>query len=402
MENSTIYSHKLDFAGIAEIVKQKLPKANIEIKEDGINKSLEATIKGGLFGKSKKLRINYRERENPSYQLQQIECPLTQNLAGMVNYIQSLPTSNQEVKGKFLYKVMAVNSEMGFLVEPGFNDDFLSILKQIVTAQDAFLFAESNSVFKKSNGQHFLDKHFNLILDTEGNCGISDIEVSVDAKYHDSQQEDSEEQLKRKEKSESLLNEKGIKINANLPSIPALDDTQIRDLQSVIDRAYALMIIAARGEGVPVDRLQKPIDDKKINSFTPAEQRILSQEELSDQDRSYATWRYESLYTLLWVLNILPDLKYPSEICNVEEVVSSILQPGREEFEQGCKLRSGDEILDELDKTYRMNWACVDARINNQQVGGGIEPSIIYERHYALNWLTNYQNQEWDDVQTNT
>ena len=23
-------------------------------------------------------------------------------------------------------------------------------------------------------------------------------------------------------------------------------------------------------------------------------------------------------------------------------------------------------------------------------------------KHYSLNWLTNYQNQDWDDVQTNT
>ena len=61
-----------------------------------------------------------------------------------------------------------------------------------------------------------------------------------------------------------------------------------------------------------------------------------------------------------------------------------------------------EEILDELDKTFRMNWACVDARIKGEQVTGNINPSIIYERHYALNWLTNYQNQEWDEVQTNT
>jgi len=33
---------------------------------------------------------------------------------------------------------------------------------------------------------------------------------------------------------------------------------------------------------------------------------------------------------------------------------------------------------------------------------GGINPSVIYERHHSLNWLTTYQDQDWDEVQTNT
>ena len=86
----------------------------------------------------------------------------------------------------------------------------------------------------------------------------------------------------------------------------------------------------------------------------------------------------------------------------MKEVVSSIIQPSKSEFIEKADLRSIDEILNELDKTYRMNWACVDARIKGEQVSGSINPSVIYERHYALNWLTKYQNQEWDNVQTNT
>ena len=49
-----------------------------------------------------------------------------------------------------------------------------------------------------------------------------------------------------------------------------------------------------------------------------------------------------------------------------------------------------------------MHWACVDARIQGEEVKGAINPSVIYERHYALNWLTKYQNQDWDNITTNT
>ena len=105
---------------------------------------------------------------------------------------------------------------------------------------------------------------------------------------------------------------------------------------------------------------------------------------------------------MLWALGIIDELKYPSEICDVQTIVGKIFQPSRKEFEDSVELRSEPDILDELDKTYRMNWACVDARVKGREVLGNINPSVIYERHYSLNWLTNYQNQDWDDVQTDT
>jgi len=31
-----------------------------------------------------------------------------------------------------------------------------------------------------------------------------------------------------------------------------------------------------------------------------------------------------------------------------------------------------------------------------------LDPDVVSERHYALNWLTNYRYQEWDQVTTDT
>ena len=104
----------------------------------------------------------------------------------------------------------------------------------------------------------------------------------------------------------------------------------------------------------------------------------------------------------MWALGLMEELKYPSDICDVKTIVGKIFQPSRKEFEQSVQLRSKSDILNELDKTYRMNWACVDARVKGESVTGGINPSVVYERHYSLNWLTNHQNQDWDDVLTNT
>lgn len=403
MENCTIYSHHLDFEKVVQIVKSNLPKAKVDFNDSGKQKSLVATIKGGLFGKTKTLRINYRERENPSYTLAEVECGLTQNLAGMVNFIQSIPAENTELRDKFLHKVMAVNCEIPFIAEPEITSEFESVLRRIVIELDAFIFAQANKTFNKTKGQHFVDKNLNLILDTQGNSEIKDIEVNVDAKYHDQPKEQyTDEQLIRKERSESILESNGIKVNKNLPCVSSTEDMNLRSTQDVVDRAYALLIIAVKGEGIEQEHLVKTVDAKRIDSFTPREKYIFQAQKLNDEERAYATWRYESLYVLLWALGKMENLKYPSDICDVGEIVGKIFQPSREDFENSVQLRSKSEILDELDKIYRMNWACVDARIKGQQVSGNINPSVVYERHYSLNWLTNYLDQSWDDVQTNT
>jgi len=403
MENCTIYSHNLEFKKVVQIVKSNLPKAKVEYNDGGKQKSLVATIKGGFFGKTKTLKINYRERKNPSYKLKQVECGLTQNLAGMVNFIQSLPAENEDVRNKFLHKVMSANCEIPFIAEPEITNEFESVLRKIVTELDAFIFAQPNRIFKKSNGQHFVDKQLNLILDTNGKCEVQDVEVNVNAKYHDEPKENyNNEQLVRKEKSETFLESNGIKTNKNLPCVPSSENVVLRSAKDVIDRAYALLIIAVKGEGIEQEHLVKTVEAKKINSFSPKESYIYQAKSLNDQERTYATWRYESLYTILWALGVMNELKYPGEICDVQGIVGKIFQPSREEFENSVKLKSKSEILDELDKTYRMNWACVDARIKGQEVSGNINPSVVHERHYSLNWLTNYQNQDWDDVQTNT
>jgi len=403
MENCTIYSHELKFDEVVAIVKKHLPKATVEVKDGGLQKGMVATIKGGFFSKTKTLTINYRQRKNPSYKLESVECGLTQNLAGMANFVQSLPAQNATVKGQLLYKVMAMNSEMSFMAEPNITAEFQKILKEIALAIDALIFAQPNSFFKKSASQHFLNEKLELVQDTDGNCHIAELGVKVDAKYHDGPRDNySPEQLKRKERSELLLGEKGVKVNKNLPCVVSSEQAVIRDKAIIIERAYALLTIAARGEGVEKEQLNRVIQDKQIKEFTSKETGILAKDDLTDNEKAYAIWRYESLTVLLWSLGFVDKLTFPTEICDVSKVVGMIIKPSRQDFEQAVQLRAKEEILEELDKIYRMHWACVDARLKGITPTGNINSSVVYERHYALNWLTNYQNDAWDDVQTNT
>lgn len=403
MENCTIYSHHLKFDRIAEIVKSNLPDARVEINDGGLRKSIVAKIKGGFFGKSKSLTINYRQRQNPSYQLQRVECGLTQNLAGMLNYVQSIPAKNEVVRTQFLHQISAANCEMAFLAKPQIAGEFEPVLKNIVTEIRGFIYTQPGPFFNHTDGQYFLNSNFELILDTEGNSRVENIDVKIDAQYYDQPKEnETPEQAERKARSESILKQRGVKINANLQSLRASSDIQLRSPEEIIDRAYALLITAVKGEGIEQEHLVKAIKSKNIRSFSPREEIIFQAGSLSDEDRAYATWRYEGLNTILWALGLLDELPYPSAICDVPKIVELIFQPSRSDFEGSVKMREPEEIMDVLDLHYRMNWACVDARIKGEEVSGSLDSGVVYERHYALNWLTCDGNKEWDDVQTNT
>ena len=67
-----------------------------------------------------------------------------------------------------------------------------------------------------------------------------------------------------------------------------------------------------------------------------------------------------------------------------------------------ARLRPQAEILDAADLIYRYNWAATDARINGRSAPAGLDGSVIYERHYALNWLIGYLDLPWDDISTDT
>jgi len=400
MENISLYSHYLGFDKVVDIIRQEMPKAKLEVSDSGT--SLTATSPGGLLGKSKTLKINYRQRKNPSYKLDKIECAVTQQLAGLVGYIQKMPAMDENIKSRLIIKAMAVNAEIGFIGEPEFTAEFTPALKRILTDLDAFVFTPPNNIFKRSGSQHFADKNLKVILDGYGHSDISDLEVNVESRYHDQPADEyTKEQLDRKAASENFLVANGIKVNKNLPCVPDSKTVKLRNINEVVDRAYALVTLAAKGEGVEQPNLERVIADKKIVSFSPLEREWVYAATLTDEQRALATWRYESLYVILWSLGKTEDLKYPSNICDVGPLVESIIRPSREEFTNTVKLKSVESILDELDKTYRMHWACVDANIKGIQPGN-IFTGIVYERHYALNWLTSYEDQDWDDVQTDT
>jgi hypothetical protein len=213
----------------------------------------------------------------------------------------------------------------------------------------------------------------------------------------------SEEALQRKVRSEGILHREGVRINQHLPVIETVEEARLRSTQEIAYRALALLAVASKGEGLEQQLVEKLVGRYGLAPyFTPKEAVFISSAAPSQRDRSQFSWRYEAAWVLLWALGYLEELGKPSAICDVPKAVTIMDDRTTAQFVADAKLRSLEQVLDEADLIYRYDWAVVDARVSDKPSPAGLEPGVVQERHYALNWLIGYMDQDWDDVSTDT
>lgn len=72
------------------------------------------------------------------------------------------------------------------------------------------------------------------------------------------------------------------------------------------------------------------------------------------------------------------------------------------EFIAKAKLRPVQVLRDEQDLIYNIHAHLRIDSMNKKRLPRSIDPEVIQERHYAMNWLLNDEDQPWDDVATDT
>lgn len=213
----------------------------------------------------------------------------------------------------------------------------------------------------------------------------------------------SPEALQRKSRSEQVLKAEGVPVNKFLPVIETEKEAKRRSKEEVAYRAMALLAVALKGEGLPQKDIERLVRDYQLTSyFSPEELTFIKDPHPSDDDNVKFVWRYEAAWTLLWSLGYVDKLDKPTQACDVKKAVQTLLKRSPAQFVKDAKLRPLPEILDQVDRIYRYDWAVVDARVNNKAAPAKLDADVTVERHYALNWLIGYMNQAWDDVSTDT
>ncbi len=207
----------------------------------------------------------------------------------------------------------------------------------------------------------------------------------------------------RKARSEALLRARGVPINDWLPVIgEGDDDKRLRTPREVAERAVALYAVSVGAAPEEHENAVAFLRERGLwEAASPKERAFLLNPQPKEQEVIDFTWRYQALHVLLWALGHVEALPFPDETCDLP-LQEFVLGIPIEDFLGRAALRPVDEILDATDLIYRCHWAVVEALLHGEEPAAGLEPGVVYERHYALNWLTRYGDAGWDNVPTNT
>jgi hypothetical protein len=224
-------------------------------------------------------------------------------------------------------------------------------------------------------------------------------------KYWEQEQEyiETEEATGRKKRSIDILKAEKVPYIVHLPAIADDEQVELRDTETVAKRALALYWITKRAEGESLDEYKQKIEQYQLQDVVTAEEwEFAENEEPADYLTIKFSRRLESYWLLLWALGFIHNLKRPDSFCNPAHAAEIISKRSAEQFIADAQLRSKEEILDAADLHYRYHWSIVDAELYGKKPPRGLEAPVVYERHYALNWLIQYKNQAWDEVTTDT
>jgi len=219
--------------------------------------------------------------------------------------------------------------------------------------------------------------------------------------------------LERKQKSIEILKANKVPYMEGLPVIEDVNEIEVRSAEEIAKRAIACLIsiqVACdinSGENIEESKefFKEFLDKYGVKEeLTEAEEKIIFGNP-EKQDVINMAWKYEAYWTLIWALGIVDKLEYPSQICDCDFAIHAVADcEDFNDFMKTVKLKSIDEILDEADLIYRYNWACVDARIHGENPLVYLDPGVVFERHWGLNWLIGKgtYNDNWDSVSTDT
>ena len=197
------------------------------------------------------------------------------------------------------------------------------------------------------------------------------------------------------------------------------DEVTIRSAQQVAQRVMVLWAVDMKAEGVEQTQATRHLNELKLHDVvSPKECEFLADPNPDPDYCQSLVWRLESIWVLLWALGRVQNLDWPAGMCNTKVMVPLLeendLNP---EFISAASLRPASEILDQQDLIMRIHWTLRDSYLNNRPLptnlnwaqpddwvpaNASASVGVVEQRHHALNWLANFMDADWDDVDTPT
>lgn len=208
----------------------------------------------------------------------------------------------------------------------------------------------------------------------------------------------------RKKKTEQYLKKLKIPVNPHLPLIEEEAEAVIRSGADIAKRILILTYLNVLKDGGDKKEITTFLKREKLwAAVSKGEKALLKKTKFTRQDKVDLSWRSEGIWLMLWAIKKVKQLELPTTQCSVKRILNKLpdFLTSTTEFANEAGVRSTAEILDMADLIYRMHWAIRQADLAGEEAPADLEGSIVYERHYAINWITCYE-ENWDDVTTDT
>ncbi len=222
------------------------------------------------------------------------------------------------------------------------------------------------------------------------------------------------ERNERKARSMAIVAERDIYVMAQLPLIEAESEAAFQTTEEIARRGVALMVLALYSESMLNPEVGYTVEEAKVyinqiikqygieDDFSPAEKAYLENSNPTEMEMINYSWQYENLGVMLWALGLMDELPFPDTIVDVGLAVQRVNQfETIDEMVAGTTPKTPAEILDAADLIYRLDWACVEARINGKEAPGNLDSGVVMERHKSLNWLIR-RGEDWDEIDIST
>ena len=206
-----------------------------------------------------------------------------------------------------------------------------------------------------------------------------------------------EQGQERKRRSEELLASEGIPYILHLGAFDDEDTAAARSAAEVANRLRALVHVARKAAD---PEWRADVHPTPEGILTPGERRFADDPSPPEDDRDAFAWRFEAAWVLYWALRWTDGpLGFPRGTCDARGLADAV---GAAPDLAANGLRPLGELLDQADLVLRCHWATRQATLTGQPMPAGLDPGVTMQRHHALEWLANGEDEDWDDVATHT
>lgn len=400
----TLYSSERIEERLSELIREKFSNPDIKTNKSSNRQIFNFSKKKGLFKGKTNFQISTRFRDSIALELDQSD--LAKNLQGIKGFISQIPSAPPIGIKNLNTIIESVISETAILCSENDSVELFELVKILSKEKECILFCQSDSFVGKGSFPHFLSKELQLLLDVNGN---SEIYPPTGPLVDMEEQEETKifpDQIERKRKNIEFITNLGVPTIDHLPFVESENEVELRNSKEIASRAVILAIINLVAFSNISEQGAKGIISKySLDQYVTLDELDFLNNP-TDELKNQMSWKCEAIWTLCWALGIVENLGQANVLADLDQIgsekypISQGVDPN-DFIKKEHLIRSKKEILDQNDLYYRLNWACVNERLKGNELTD-VHPGVVYERQYALNWLVNYMDQEWDEVTCDT